>query len=193
VPEPTDKDALIAQLQTEHRQQKAQIKLFKQELKLQKEKIDALIRRIFGAKTEQLAAGQLELLLSQKNNLGKAEASVAPSTEANPIAKNRIKKATRHRERWPFDLPIERQYIDPEEVAADPEAYRCIGEEVSEKLDYQPARFFRRQFSPAQICLVLRSGSSTHYRSVAGDFTGTLTGRSALGYLWVNGTELQKC
>ena len=116
-----------------------------QELKLQKEKVDALIRRIFGAKTEQLDPGQLELLLSQGSSLGKAEASVAPSTEANPTAKKRIKKAARRRERWPLDLPIERVYIDPEEVAADPEAYRCIGEEVSEKLDYQPARFFRRQ------------------------------------------------
>jgi len=164
VPEPIDKDTLIAQLRAETQQQKAQIELLKQELKLQKEKVDALIRRIFGAKTEQLDPGQLELLLSKGNDLGKAKASAAPSTEANPTAKKRIKKATRRRERWPADLPIEREYIDPEEVAADPAAYRCIGEEVSERLDYQPA---------------LRAGNGSDYRCVTGDFAGAL--RSCAG------------
>jgi transposase len=35
--------------------------------------------------------------------------------------------------------------IEPEEVKDNPEAFRCIGEEVTEMLDYQRARFFRRQ------------------------------------------------
>jgi transposase len=30
-------------------------------------------------------------------------------------------------------------------VRADPEAFRCIGEEITEMLDYQPAKFFRRR------------------------------------------------
>jgi transposase len=145
VPEPIDKDALIAQLQAENRQQKAQLELLKQELKEQKEKTDALIRRIFGAKSEQLDPAQLELLPSQGTEVGKTEASVALVTEANRSAKRPSRKANRRRERWPEDLPLEREYIDPEEVAAQPESFRCIGEELSEKLDYQPARFFRRQ------------------------------------------------
>ncbi len=35
--------------------------------------------------------------------------------------------------------------IDPEEVTAQPEQWRCIGSEVSEQLDYEPARFLRRR------------------------------------------------
>ena len=143
--DPIDKDALIAQLQAENQAQKATLELQKQELKLQKEKIDLLIRRIFGAKTEQLDAAQLELLLKEATDAGKVEASVVPSPEATPTLKRKTKQANRRRERWPHDLPVEQEFIDPEEVAADPEGFRCIGQEVSEKLDYQPARFFRRQ------------------------------------------------
>lgn len=37
------------------------------------------------------------------------------------------------------------EVIDPEPVKACPEAWRCIGEEVTEQLDYEPARFFKRR------------------------------------------------
>src|SRR6476469_4423107 len=43
------------------------------------------------------------------------------------------------------DLPVEREIIEPVEVMAQPEAFRCIGEEISETLDYRPAKFFRHQ------------------------------------------------
>ena len=45
-----------------------------QEIKLLKEKIDLLIRRLFGSKSEKLDAAQLELLLKE-DELGKADAS----------------------------------------------------------------------------------------------------------------------
>jgi hypothetical protein len=37
------------------------------------------------------------------------------------------------------------EIIEPAEVIAQPEAFRCIEEEVSETLDYRPAKFFRNQ------------------------------------------------
>jgi hypothetical protein len=42
-------------------------------------------------------------------------------------------------------LPVVEQVIDPEEVKEAPEQWRCIGSEVSEQLDYEPARFLRRR------------------------------------------------
>jgi transposase len=42
-------------------------------------------------------------------------------------------------------LPVVEQVIDPEEVKAQPQEWRCIGAEVSEQLDYEPARFLRRR------------------------------------------------
>ena len=37
------------------------------------------------------------------------------------------------------------QVLDPEEVRQAPQEWRCIGQEVSEQLDYEPARFLRRR------------------------------------------------
>jgi transposase len=89
--------------------------------------MDLLIRRLFGSKSEKLDAAQLELLLKDLD-LGKAAAS-AEKAEAT----------------WPKDLPVEQEVIEPAEVRANPEAFRCIGEELTEMLDYRPVKFFRRQ------------------------------------------------
>lgn len=47
--------------------------------------------------------------------------------------------------RWPADLPVVEEVIDPDPVKGCPEAWRHIGEEVTELLDYEPARFFTRR------------------------------------------------
>jgi transposase len=60
-----------------------------------------------------------------------------------PVAKRSDKN--QRRERWPKDLAVEQEVIEPAEVRDNPEAFRCIGEEITEMLDYQPAKFFRRQ------------------------------------------------
>jgi transposase len=115
---------------------------------LLEQKIDALVRRIFGKKSEKLDPKQLELLLQlqkEVEELGKAEASV--EAEAIPLkAESRRNSRARSNEpRWPSDLPVVEETIDPEPVKASPQAWRFIGAEVSEQLDYQPARFFRRR------------------------------------------------
>ena len=137
----TQKEARIRQLEADNERQS-------QEIKLLKEKVDLLIRRLFGAKSEKLDVAQLELLLKEAD-LGKADAS-AEKAEAAPITGllkpvSKGKRKTERRERWPEDLPVEREIIEPEEVIAQPEAFRCIGEEISETLDYRPAKFFRHQ------------------------------------------------
>ncbi len=45
----------------------------------------------------------------------------------------------------PSHLPVVEEVIDPGPVKACPEAWRCIGEEVTEQLDYEPAHFFKRR------------------------------------------------
>jgi transposase len=47
--------------------------------------------------------------------------------------------------RVPEHLPAVDEIIEPEEVTAAPEAWRRIGEEVTEQLDYEPIRFLRRR------------------------------------------------
>jgi transposase len=129
-------------------QKEVQIQQLRQENKLLKEKVDLLIRRLFGVKSEQLDAAQLELLLKEAD-LGKADASAEKAEAApitgllKPVPKRKGKKE--RRERWPQDLPVESEIIEPAQVIAQPEAFRCIGEEISETLDYRPAKFFRHQ------------------------------------------------
>ena len=139
---------IIAQKDAQNRLLQAENERQSLEIKLLKEKIDLLIRRLFGSKSEKLDAAQLELLLKEAES-GKADAS-AEKAEASPIvesAKSAAKRAEKkqRQERWPKDLAVEQEIIEPTEVRENPEAFRCIGEEVTELLDYQPAKFFRRQ------------------------------------------------
>jgi transposase len=139
---------IIAQKDAQNRLLQAENERQGQEIKLLKEKIDLLIRRLFGSKSEKLDAAQLELLLKE-DELGKADASAekaeaSPNVGASkPVAKRSDKN--QRRERWPKDLAVEKEVIEPAEVRENPEAFRCIGEEVTEMLDYQLAKFFRRQ------------------------------------------------
>src|SRR5271170_5255261 len=148
MPEEVTLQELIGQKDDRIRELEADKQQMSQEIKLLKEKIDLLIRRLFGSKSEKLDAAQLELLLKE-DALGKADASAekaeaTPSVEAlKPVAKRSDK--SQRRERWPKDLMVEQEVIEPAEVRENPEAFRCIGEEVTEMLDYQPAKFFRRQ------------------------------------------------
>ena len=148
MPEEVRLQELLAQKDQRIRELEGDKQRQAQEIKLLKEKIDLLIRRLFGSKSEKLDAAQLELLLKEVD-LGKADASAekaeAPSIVEilKPVA-NRPDKS-RRRERWPQELAVEQEVIEPEEVRDNPEAFRCIGEEITEMLDYRPGKFFRRQ------------------------------------------------
>jgi transposase len=119
-----------------------------QENKLLRQKLDVLARRVFGKSSEELDAAQL-LLLFQKGEAGElpkspasAEADVA-EVQSSTISRKR--PARRSGPRLPEHLPVIEEVLDPEPVKACPEAWRCIGEEVSEQLDYEPGRFFCRR------------------------------------------------
>jgi len=120
-----------------------------QEIKLLRQKIDALARRVFGQSSEKLDQNQLELLLKLQGEEdltpGKSPASSGIDEEADPEHPAKRRRRYGRKERWPKDLPVVVQVIDPEPVKAAPQDWRCIGEEVSEQLDYEPARFYRRR------------------------------------------------
>jgi transposase len=92
----------------------------RQEVELLRLKMDLLIRRVFGRSSERLE-------------------------EADPRHEPRGKRDGRCRERWPADLPVVEEIIDPQEVQKAQEDWRLIGAEVSEQLDYEPGRFLRRR------------------------------------------------
>lgn len=143
---------LEARLTEENAALRAENKAQQLEIKLLKEKIDLLVRRIFGKSSEQLDDRQLMLLLQGGDDGAKKDpaSSASPGAlEAEIKERGRDGKPARARKereaRVPEHLPAVDEVIEPEEVAAAPEAWRHIGEEVTEQLDYQPARFLRRR------------------------------------------------
>jgi transposase len=123
-----------------------EVKTLREENGLLRQKLDLVIRQMLGKKSEQLDPAQLELLLSGLDDQpGKPEASTAPEglVEATP---QKLKSRVKARKiRYPQDLPVEEHLIIPEPVKACPQAWRRIGQEVSEQLDYQPGRFLRQR------------------------------------------------
>src|SRR6185369_15942371 len=85
-----------------------------------------------------LNAAQLELLMV---GLEQNEVEVATiTTPRTPTA--RPERNGTQRVRTPENLEVQQRVIQPQEVQAQPEQWKEIGQEVSRQLDYQPGKFF---------------------------------------------------
>ena len=110
-----------------------------QENLLLRQKIDLLVKRVFGSSSEQLDRNQLELLMQTPASAPVEKVAAAPAPKpARPVRKAKAP-------RLPENLPVVEEVIDPEPVKAQPADWRCIGQEVSEQLDYEPGRFLKRR------------------------------------------------
>lgn len=113
----------------------------RRENQLLRQKLDSLVRRVFGPSSERLDRSQLELLLQMPQAPAQNPEPTAPAQKQLRLPLPRQK----HPARLPENLPVLEEVIDPEPVKQQPQAWRCIGQEVSEQLDYEPGRFFRRR------------------------------------------------
>jgi transposase len=116
------------------------------ENELLRQKVSLLVRRLYGPSSEKLSAAQPDFwqmleMIDEDMPSGKADAS-SWTEEAAPQPRRR---APQRETRWPENLPVVEEVIDPAEVKEAPEQWRCIGQEVSERLDYEPAKFLRRR------------------------------------------------
>jgi transposase len=110
-----------------------------QENLLLRQKIDLLVKRVFGSSSEQLDRNQLELLMQTAASAPVENVVATPAPKpARPVRKAKAP-------RLPENLPVVEEVIDPEPVKAQPADWRCIGQEVSEQLDYEPGRFLKRR------------------------------------------------
>jgi transposase len=138
--EPTQREA---ELSKENARMSAEVAELRTEVKLLREKIDWLARRLYSPSSEKLDSAQL-LLMMQGLEPGKGSGPVATEEPR----RSRAASPPRSKERGPRipeHLPVIEEVIVPEPVKGCPEAWRCIGEEVTEQLDYEPARFFKRR------------------------------------------------
>ena len=115
----------------------------KTENQLLRQKLEFFLKRYFGGtKNESLDPKQLELLLAG------LEALNAPTPAAEkPVAPVRASVAARPvRQALPAHLETERVVLEPEEVQQQPAGWRRLGEEVTEELDWKPAKFIKRLY-----------------------------------------------
>lgn len=120
-----------------------EVERLRKENELLRQKLDLVIRRMFGKKSEQLDADQLMLLFGELDKKSSPPASeVAATPEADVIPR---RTPSPRRPRCPDNAPVVTDLIDPGPVTANPSAFRQIGEEVSEQLDYEPGHVLRRR------------------------------------------------
>ncbi len=125
---------------------RAELAASRQEAALLRQKLDLVLRRMFGSASEKVSPDQLELLLAL------AEEPPAPAPKAKPAVAAPLKARVERRQRLPENLPVVEEVLEPEAVLAEPTEWRRIGEEVSEQLDYEPGRFFcRRLIRPKYV------------------------------------------
>lgn len=109
------------------------------ELQQQKDIVAALLKRLYGSRSEQLSHDQL--LMTFLEDEAKKPAAADPADQG-PAAETQAKAPRAKRKNKLADslkaLPTRERIIVSPEVLADPEAYRLIGEEVSERLHVSP-------------------------------------------------------
>jgi transposase len=96
---------------------------------------------ILGSSSEKIDAAQLELLLQFVQSLAGSENKPPAAEKSSAPVRERKELAPR----VPANLPVVEQVIEPQEVLKQPEQWRLIGLEVSDQLDYEPARFLCRR------------------------------------------------
>jgi transposase len=140
-----EKDARIAQLSEQIERALEEISRVNLENKLLREKVDALLRRLFGAKSETLDPEQLLFLLQGFERPPEPGKAPEPAAQEDPRRSKAPSPPRERGPRLPEHLPVVEEVIVPQEVKDAPEQWRQIGEEASERLDYEPAKFLRRR------------------------------------------------
>jgi transposase len=132
----------VRQLGEENAALRAQLEQERRQNQLLRQKLDALARRFFGQKSEQLNAAQLELLCGGlMDNVAELPSSVPPTPVAG-LPSTQRSACGPQRVRTPDNLEVVRQVVQPQEVTSEPERWKRIGQEVTRLLDYQPGKFF---------------------------------------------------
>lgn len=127
-----------AGLREENAALRQQLEQSQREAVLLRMKLDALARRYFGKKSEQLNGAQLELLMV---GLEESPVEAPASTTSRHRAGRPVRNGTQQ-VRTPENLEVQQRVIEPAEVQAQPGQWKEIDREVSRQLDYQPGKFF---------------------------------------------------
>jgi transposase len=123
----------------------ARISELEEKLAIVLQQVDYLKRQLFGKKSEAgLDPNQRELGLELSEEGEEKEKDEAPPAAPKPPRSKGARRSTRA-QRLPDNLPVREETIMPLNVQAEPEAWRQIGEEVSDQLEKEPGYFYLRR------------------------------------------------
>ena len=128
----------------ECRELRSEVDQLKTEKSLLQEKLQYLLKNLFGRSSERLNPDQMELALEELRGL-QAEIERSEDQAEEMLEKMESKRGKRKPldARIPEDLPTETIIIEPDEVKENPELWEKIGEERLEQLDVIPTRFVK--------------------------------------------------
>jgi transposase len=134
----------IAALRAQNVQLEQQIASQRLEIEKLQWKLQDLLRRLFGPKSEKINPDQYPLLLEQFEADFALRAAPLPAAAANIVSEDSKPRKGGGRRPAPEHLPIERVEIDlPEAEKTD---LVRIREEITEEIDYRPSQFIRRHY-----------------------------------------------
>lgn len=140
-------DPREAELLEQIRARDERVVTLERERVLLQQRVDQLLRQLYGIKSEKIDPCQLQMLFQELQTPGPARGN-GSSPELSEALSPRPRKAAPRRQRLLEsieDLPVIEEVIRPLQVQAEPEAWREIDREVSVRLDYEPAKLFRRR------------------------------------------------
>lgn len=140
---------LVSSQQEQIESLKMEVEQLRQHNEVLRLKVDAMARKLFGRSSEKLDPAQLQMVFEALQNgvpedgPKKPEASEdAPcGSEADEAARSQTIRKKRSLEQILEGLPVTEVIIDPDEVKADPQAWDCMGAEVTRLIDYTPGKF----------------------------------------------------
>lgn len=114
------------------------------ELQVQKDLVAALLKKLYGAKSEKLDTNQLlmKFLEDEAKKTDAADLEEGPAADSNKTKKKRAPRTNKLGDSLQ-GLPTIERIITDAAVQANPGDYRLLGEETSERLLVDPATFTR--------------------------------------------------
>ena len=127
----------------ENQELKERVLALEAENKLWRQKVDALVQRLYGPSSEKFAESELQLLMGAVL----PEPAIAPDQRPQSSRRQPVQpQSPSGRRGLPKHLETEKIIIEPEQVKEAPEQWKKISEEITEELDYLPARLIRRLY-----------------------------------------------
>jgi len=130
---------------SELEQAQAEIKALRDQVAMLQQQLDWLKRQLFGRKSERVPEGQGELGLVVGENAPEATQTIPEPPAKKASSSQQSKKRETRGQRLPENLPVREEKIIPLAVQAEPEAWRQMGEEVTDQLEKEPGYLYLRR------------------------------------------------